>query len=254
MIASVHKAMQILRVLSDGAGRPMPLSALTQQTGLPKPTCAHLVRTLMQDGYVEQVSRSAGYVLGPETYCLTRFGRYDNEWVALCRPVLRWLHRQTGEAIVLAVIRSEKKFIIDLIDPTQHILPNSADIRPDDIYRTATGRAILANLRPDEVSAIYARFGAPGAQWDNMESLDELQAAAASLPRRGVIVTEQPRNGAIALGYGKAVHSATGCVGAVGVAAEVPPAERAQFAARDPAIRRALAQCVAEIERRMQFD
>ena len=75
MINSVHKAMNILSIISDAENKPVTLTEISQKSGINASTCAHIISTLSEDGYVERVSHREGYILGPETYILTRFGQ-----------------------------------------------------------------------------------------------------------------------------------------------------------------------------------
>ena len=88
-IKSLKKALRILNTLSDGQNKPVTLSELSLLTGTTKSTCAHILSTLVSEGYAERVSHTKGYVLGPAAYCLSRYGKYDDEFIALCRPVMR---------------------------------------------------------------------------------------------------------------------------------------------------------------------
>ena len=68
-IEPVSRALLVLEMLNR-----RPLTALDQlhgDTGLPKPTLVRLLRALMADGYVVQVSRAAGYRLGARVLALS---------------------------------------------------------------------------------------------------------------------------------------------------------------------------------------
>ena len=56
--------------------------------------------------------------------------------------------------MILAVLEGNSKYIIDHTDEN-HILENHTEILEDDIYRTATGRVILANLPEAKIYDIY---------------------------------------------------------------------------------------------------
>ena len=142
MIQSVQKAMEILRVVSDGKNHPVPLMEIAQKTGYPKPTCAHLLETLCHDGYAERVSHAEGYRLGAAAYYLTRYGSFEQPLVSLCRPVMRWMERKTHATVILSVLRNRQKFIIAYADTEQNLLREHPSICMDDLYRTATGRAM----------------------------------------------------------------------------------------------------------------
>ena len=171
MIQSVHKAMRILSVIADGKSAPVSLAHIAAETGWPKPTCAHIVETLCRDGYVQRVSHSEGYRLGPALYHLTRYGRYDEELISLCHPVLKWMERTAQATAILTVVENRQKFIIDYVDTEQKMFPEYQQIRTDNLYRTATGRMLLSRMDRRQVEEIYRQYGNPAAgEWDEVTS------------------------------------------------------------------------------------
>lgn len=215
MILSVQKAMHILRVLSDRKNRPVSLQEISRKTGYPKPTCVHILQTLCHDGYVIRQSHSEGYTLGPSLYHLTRYGPYEQELIALCRPVMRWMERKSGATVVLSVIRNKQKFIIAYADSEQNLLVEHPSIRTDDIYRTATGRAMLAWMEPREVQAIWEKYGAPPAgHWEAVTTLEELTEALRKLRKQQVIISKDGKN----VGFACPLFRGEDCIGAIGLA------------------------------------
>ena len=69
-IEPVRRSFAILEALSR---RPQgTIAALADETGLPRPTVARLLKTLMELGYATQVSRHDGYRLGTRPACVDR--------------------------------------------------------------------------------------------------------------------------------------------------------------------------------------
>ena len=251
MIQSVQRAMRLLSILADANHSPVRLSELADRAELNKSTCAHLIDTLETEGYAVRISHSKGYVLGPAAYCLSRFGRYKSELVATCRPVMQYLHRQLGKTVVLAVIEANNKYIIDCIDDGD-IFEQKAHIRADDIYRTATGRAILANLDRDRLTDIFQKYGAPKAgDWPEVTSLDEMRRQLAKTDPHAVVATRQTQGTTVSIGYGTALFDRHGCCGAIGVAVNVSAADEKAFSAEDLHIRHLLERGANEINRRL---
>ncbi|MBQ2709600.1 MAG: helix-turn-helix domain-containing protein, partial [Clostridia bacterium] len=69
---AIEKAMLVLRMLSDVGGTPVTLAAMAERLEINKSTLAHIVKTLAEGGYVQRISHSEGYTLGPELYYLAR--------------------------------------------------------------------------------------------------------------------------------------------------------------------------------------
>lgn len=158
---SVEKTMIILRAVSDGKGAPVTLERISADTRINKSTLSHIVSTLSKSGYLQRVSHTEGYIIGPELHFLTRYGRYGEDIISVCHPILEYLNRRTDALAVFAVLGNEKKYIIDRVSSQNIYNDGDATILNDDIYRTVTGRVLLANITSDRALEIYNRLGAP---------------------------------------------------------------------------------------------
>ena len=256
MIAVIQKAMKILSVISDGKGEAVTLSRISEATGIPKPTCSRILSTLAEDGYAVRVSHTEGYTAGPALYYLTRYGRYEEKLVALCDPIVRWLERKSHATVVLSVIQSGRKFIIDYADREQNLFEENARIRVGDIYRTATGRAILAHLSESEVRDIYKRHGNPEKQhWDRVTSYESLLEALAELRGERIVVSDAINAKRLqnARGYACPLFRGGVCIGAIGIALEAS-ALSDMTEERDAELRALLLKGAREIHRRLEYD
>ena len=67
-IQSVERALKIIEVLSKGNGSSafegISLGSIAKDTKLNISTCHHIIRTLLQKGYVSQNSPGGAYFLG----------------------------------------------------------------------------------------------------------------------------------------------------------------------------------------------
>lgn len=86
MIQSVERALAILVLVADGKGAPVSLKEISERTGLHRSTCAHLLETLAETGFVHQISRNEGFVLGAYAYYLTRYRVFRQELLQVCNP------------------------------------------------------------------------------------------------------------------------------------------------------------------------
>lgn len=154
MIKSVKKAMDILTILSDSAEQPITLGELAERTGLNKSTCAHIVDTLCESFYVERVSRTKGYRLGPWAFMLSRYGRYQDKLVSIAIPVLKWLQTKTGATVFISVICNGKKYIVYHIDKAGILPMSDGSMIQGRLETTATGLLLMTYM--DSESLRYA--------------------------------------------------------------------------------------------------
>lgn len=245
MINSVQKAMNIMAIISDGGGSAVTLSEIARITGYPKPTCSHILETLCYDGYTEKVSHTAGYIIGPATYCLTRYGRYEEELISICRPVLRMMEKRLGQTVLLTVIQSEKRFIIEAADSVHKIFTNNETIREGEIYSTATGRAILAQADSETLEKVFLRYGAPkNDEWADVTDFDSMINALKEL-RKSDIVIKENINGSHS--FARAIFRDMECVGAIGFSNIIKNDEHKK------SLCRFLTSGCKEIQRRLNF-
>ncbi len=254
MIQSVQRAIRILSILSDNYTKPTPLSTLAALSGLNKSTCAHLIATLEAEGYAIKISPSKGYILGPAAYCLSRFGDYKKELATICHPILQYLHHHTGHTVILAIVENGTKYILDSIDNSD-IFDSKTRIRSDDIYRTATGRAILVNLPWKDASDIFKKYGNPTeTEWPEVRNIEEFNRYAANIKKNTVLKSRccSLSDTIVNLGYGAAIFTLSRCVGAVGIALKMSLEEEKNFTQEEETkIIRLLSRGASEINRRL---
>ena len=254
MIKSVQKATKLLSILSESYENPVTLKELSEKADVNKSTCSHIISTLESEGYVVKISHSKGYILGPAAYCLSRYGRYNNKLISVCQPIMQYLYKNLGHAVVLSVIEGDTKYIIDCIDDGT-IFSKKAGIRTDDIYRTATGRAILCNMSTDNIYQIYKKYGAPKKEyWDGITNFEQLLEAAQSMKGNAYFKTRVLRetDSTIHIGYAVPIFNNVGCLGAIGVAITLKEPEEKEFLEEEKIIK-LLKKGVNQINRNIIF-
>ncbi len=253
MIKSVQKTLKILEVLSRSQGNSVPLGKIAEKAGINKSTCAHLMETLENEGYAVKISPAKGYVLGPAAYCLSNSGRYKKDLVTIARPVINYLYKNLGYCVVLAVIENDEKYIIDYIDDGS-IFREKKKILRDDIYRTATGRALLLNLPVENIVSVYRKFGTPSEkEWGEVKSLDDILKLKKETSESDVFFSRTDNGDTLGLGFAMPFFNDKGCVGAVGIAVNVTPEEEKNFAEQEKKIINVLRKGVRELSRRIKL-
>lgn len=186
MVQSVQRAMCILRAASDGEGQPVTLRQLAQKSGLNDSTCAHLVSTLTQGGYLEQVSRAHGYIVGPMAYRVARHGPYRRDLADAGSPLVHTLARRMGETTVLLTLASAGSVVLCQAEG-QDLLRLREDAVPlEDAYCTAAGRLLLAHATPQTLEMYIEQNGLPGSRWSGVEARIQLSARLARIREKPV--------------------------------------------------------------------
>jgi len=212
MIQSVRRALAVLEVLSDEPERPWPLSEIAERVQLKLSTCANILKTMLDLGYVEQVQRKGGYTLGPMAYHLTRNGPYRRDLVELAVPLMADLAGEVRESVLLAAISGGRRTTLCQVDGDDVFRIRDGFLLQQDVCRTATGRLLLAHLPEGELRSFLAANGLPAAeQWPEAATEADLARELAGLRDAGRAITlHDPAGIAFPVSDGRVVVAALG--------------------------------------------
>jgi IclR family acetate operon transcriptional repressor len=138
----------------------LELSELSATSGLPLPTIHRLMRTLLASGYVRQQANRR-YALGPR---LIRLGETASRLLGTwARPYLAELVEATGETANMALLDGDEVVYVAQV-PSRHSMRMFTEVGRRVLpHSTGVGKALLAQLPPDDVRALLARTGMPAA-------------------------------------------------------------------------------------------
>lgn len=253
-IGSVKKAMEILRQISDAEDGVIGLKELAERAGVPKSTCVHILNTLCDGGYVQRMTTRGGYALGPMSYYIARNGKYQKRLVRLCHPVMTWLNRQTQQTVILSVLHDSDKYIVHYVSG-ERSLAQKGSILLGHIFETATGRAMFANLRPEQQKCLLARSGMPDVrQWPEASTPEDMQNTLARIRQQGFAEASTLIGNMVDMGIGGVIHDANGVVGAIGMALRYVPAGESMGERERQNYIQHLMRALREINHRLAFE
>jgi IclR family acetate operon transcriptional repressor len=185
-VQSIERAFDLLEMLAD-AGGALGLSELAAVSGLPLPTVHRLMRTLVNRGYVRQEA-SRRYALGSR---LIRLGETSSRMLGTwLRPFLAQLVRETGETANLAMLDGDEVVYIAQV-PSPHSMRMFTEpgrrVRP---HCTAVGKALLAQLPPEQARTLLGRDGLPAYTPTTITDPDLLLAHLAVIRKQGYALDE----------------------------------------------------------------
>ncbi|MBU1398291.1 MAG: IclR family transcriptional regulator [Pseudomonadota bacterium] len=155
-INSIDRCFNIIELLSQHPQGGMRLSDISAHLGLNSSTVHHILGTLVDRDYVIQHKNTKRYALG---FAFLEIGHriIDNiDLRNIARPDINALHKLCGEAVHLSVLRGGKVIYIDIIrNPTGLSLATYIGFSTDP-HAAAGGKALLAGISDDEVTALYA--------------------------------------------------------------------------------------------------
>lgn len=180
MIQVIDRALNILELLGSDPNRNFPLAEIAETTGLQKTTCANILQSLSSRDYVEHRVRPTGYKLGYKAFRLVNSPAYYEALKNIVTEQMDALFNAVGETAVLAVLINGRRIVISVKECQQGItarIKHSANL-----YRSATGRVILANYPREKASRLIDRIGLPdAADWSNITTKSRLESALESI-------------------------------------------------------------------------
>jgi DNA-binding IclR family transcriptional regulator len=140
--------------LSDG---PIGVTEVAERTELAKSTAARLLASLAREGAVEQVPGQTRYRLGPRMATLSVGVAPVRNLVAIARPILEALARETGEAAGLSVPDGATVHYIDQVDSTHEVQVRDWTGTRVPMHAVSSGQVFLAHMNPTEVERYLAQ-------------------------------------------------------------------------------------------------
>lgn len=190
-IGAINRVLKLVSLLSDHS----QLTAKQAATLLdwPVSTTHRLLRKLAELEFAQQTEKG-GFTAGMELFRIV--GRLSGKmpFVEIAEPLLNALTRQFNETSMLTILeRRQLRMYIALAaspqDPMRYIIELN---RRDPLVWGASGHALLAYLRPEEIDAAIATCTTPnvrGEMLDEARLRKELEEAA----RKGYALTHSHR-------------------------------------------------------------
>ncbi len=153
---SLERGLRVIEATAaiDGSAT---LAEIVRKTALPRSTAHHLLRALVDFGYLVQDGHARSYKLAPKLFRLTGRTWTKEQLAEISMPFLDELSRRTGEGTSLAILRDGVVTVVAKRDPDGpvRVVQEVGAARP--IYCTAVGKALAAWLPPRELDGILGR-------------------------------------------------------------------------------------------------
>ncbi len=182
---SLNRALDILEYVVCHEGTPITPTEAAEACGTNVASCVRTLRTLVERGYLEQVSRRDGYVPGPLTATLgDRKSGYAQIADASVAPLTQ-LSERIGKLVNVSVLCNGRRYVIT------HLLghgggrtnPTSYDC--EDNLDSATGRLLMALMNKAELTATVRKCKIALEYWPGVENVDELYEKLTKLREQG---------------------------------------------------------------------
>ncbi len=147
---TLARGLDVLEQVATGGGA---LGAIAASLGLSRTTVHRLASSLVERRYLNLTPRR-GYSLGPK---LLELGSMAGEQIALLRaaaPIMEALAEETGDAVLLSVREGSACITAGCIAGRRRLAPRLRVGERADIWRNASGLALLLDADADELTAL----------------------------------------------------------------------------------------------------
>lgn len=188
MIQVIDRAFDIVEFLAMQPEEDFTLAQISDACGIQKTTAVNILKSLEARGYVSHQGRMKGYHLGYKVYAISGTTAFSKKIDSLARPEIEAVFDEFSETVVLATENRGKRIVINSVECQQGITARVS--HSDDIYRSATGRIMLAFYPEKKARVIIDRIGLPDpTSWEGIYSREMLFEELAAIREEGVSVT-----------------------------------------------------------------
>ena len=187
MIQVIHKAATILETIASRNGQKVSLRDIADAAGLNHATCANILQSLKNVGFVEQPDQRKGYTIGFRLASLILEGTSPKDLLSFAFPLVDRLRDRINENVILSVLSGNQREVIYSAEGVHEL--NATTPARVSVYRASTGRVILAHRQEAFVEELFRQTGLPGADWPEIDSLEGLLCALARIRAEQCYVT-----------------------------------------------------------------
>lgn len=188
-VKAVDTAVQVLEVLDNQEGATV--TAISKQLGMSKSTVHRHLSTLENGRLV--VKRDGRYYLGLRFLELGNSALDHHSFHAVAKPLVDELVRETRESCHVAVEEHGRAVYLHYARSETGVKTDAHPGIPLYMHCTATGKALLAHLPDERVSAILDRHGLPAKTDNTITRRDRLFDELAEIRDRGVAFGDEER-------------------------------------------------------------
>jgi IclR family transcriptional regulator, KDG regulon repressor len=183
-LTSVHNAARVLRAFSV-QDRELGVSDLARRLGLAKSVVHRLLRTLVDEHLLEQDVDTGRYRLGIKLYELGVAVSSHADLHAAVIPPIDELHHRTGDSVHVAILDGAEVVYVERREAQRTLQPLGEVGHRSFAHSTATGKVLLAHLRPAELDRAVGSTELPALTPHTITDPARLRQELAAVRERG---------------------------------------------------------------------
>lgn len=158
MIKVLRKSFEVLEHVYRQSEPVLP-QEVARRLELPQATAVRILRDLAEMGYLEQAGPRKGYCRGPMSFVLA--DAEESEFLRFARYHIEQTAGELGQAIVLSRRHRNYRCVLCHSNHNPAFAVDADRVRAANLYRTTSGRLLLAYASREDVDAIVRADGLP---------------------------------------------------------------------------------------------
>ncbi len=192
MIQVVHRALNILEYVAKDGNKPKLMGQIAQDLDLNTATCANIIKTLVQRGYLEKSDLQKGYIIGPQLKELTGKQQPHVKLIAAASIQMDLISEQLNEKCLLAVLKADKRQVIYKNNCSQVVQATTPDEKK--AYDSSTGRLLVAMLPDEALEKFVQNYGLPSSSiWPDADSPAKFMAQIQQIQKNRYALIEDSK-------------------------------------------------------------
>lgn len=189
MIQVVNRALDILEYVSVDPTKPKLLGHIANDLHLNPATCANIIKTLVNRGYLEKSDIQKGYLLGKQLSNIHNHKYSYQALIDIADPEMKYITKQLNEKCLIAVLKADKRLVIHKNSCEQMVQANTPDEKK--VYDSSTGRLLVAMLSDEALENFIHKYGLPKASiWPDADTLKKFMVQIKLIRKNGYALIE----------------------------------------------------------------
>jgi DNA-binding IclR family transcriptional regulator len=183
-VRQAANALQILEYFADRL-RPATAAEIADDLGWPRSSTFKLLGTLAARGYLYEPQARGGYYPSPRWYELAEKVSLADPLAPALKQLVRDVMRATGETTAISAPAGIFAMFVDVVE-SRHAVRYIAQVGDRvPIHASSAGRALLAQMTPDERQSLYRKIDFTAFSATTPLSPDRIEADIAAAAARG---------------------------------------------------------------------
>jgi len=231
-IIAVERTAQVLSAFAQTDSQTLGVTEISQTLDISKAVVHRVLNTLRTIDYIGIDPATRRYMLGPAALELGLAFLRHVDVRDIAKPVLEELSDKTQETATLSIRSGAHRLYIDQITPPREVKMTVVLGRSFPLHAGGSSKAILANLRADEIESYIADVALEALTPSTITNPDRLMEELARIRRQGYAASANERQPGAASVAAPVFDHSGGPVAAISLCG---PAERFQDETDDAA-------------------